>query len=223
MAQPVVVVGGPTGPSGGPTGTTGPSGLTGATGPTGFIGPTGIRGFTGPTGAPGVTAFTGPTGAIGPPGSFGATGQVGSQGPTGPTGNPGAAVTTNYNSGLSRSVTGTSTWTTVGAQRAITPAVTGRVFIWASGMAYNNTVGGATNIGIMFGTGATPAPGSTPSGTLPVQVVFIASTTAGRQGFALVANPSLSVNTTYWFEIVITSPSSNTGGVEGCQLLVMEL
>jgi hypothetical protein len=75
-AQPVVVVGGPTGPSGGPTGAVGPTGSTGptalgVTGPTGHIGPTGI---TGPTGA---GAFTGPTGMTGPVGS-------GNIGPTGP-------------------------------------------------------------------------------------------------------------------------------------------
>jgi len=113
MAQPVVILGGPTGPSGGPTGNTGntgPSGInaTGVTGPTGATGfgatgPTGVKGatgFTGPSGPPGnpgptglsAVGVTGPTGPLGtgPTGFTGVTGNTGpSGGPTGPTGNTG--------------------------------------------------------------------------------------------------------------------------------------
>lgn len=85
-AQPVVVVGGPTGPSGGPTGNTGPTGSMGLTGPTAATGRTGPTGNTGPTGVTGAGAFTGPTGYTGPPGSLGQTG------PTGPV--AGAVATT---------------------------------------------------------------------------------------------------------------------------------
>lgn len=94
-AQPVVVVGGPTGPSGGPTGPTGASatGPTGYTGSAGATGPTGATGFsaTGPTGATGATGYTGPPGNLGPtgsgsPGPTGYTGYTGPTGVTGPTG-----------------------------------------------------------------------------------------------------------------------------------------
>jgi hypothetical protein len=92
MAQPVVVVGGPTGAFGGatgPTGNTGPSGLsaTGSTGPTGTAGPTGA-GATGATGPTGVTGYTGPPGNFGPTGqsAVGTTGPTGTAGPTGKTG-----------------------------------------------------------------------------------------------------------------------------------------
>jgi hypothetical protein len=110
LTRPVVVVGGHTGPAGGPTGATGPQGITpgptgvmGPTGPTGVFGtgPTGERGETGPTGPtgvtgplgfgpdgpPGPTGDTGPTGGLGPTGPKGATGVTGSAtGPTGPAG-----------------------------------------------------------------------------------------------------------------------------------------
>lgn len=49
---------GPTGPS---------AGATGATGPQGNTGPTGPQGTTGPTGPQGTTGFTGPTGPFGSP------------------------------------------------------------------------------------------------------------------------------------------------------------
>ena len=96
-AQPVVVVGGPTGAFGGPPGPTGPTGTVSTTGPTGSTGPTGAFG-TGPTGAPGSTGPTGIQGFTGPPG-VGVQGPTGDQGfmgftgPTGPTGNRGATGT----------------------------------------------------------------------------------------------------------------------------------
>ena len=88
MTKPVVVIGGPTGPSGGPTGATGPEGSAAVTGATGSVGPTGPFGYTGPTGAVGPGAFTGPTGMTGPfgLGPAGPTGQQGEMGETGPTG-----------------------------------------------------------------------------------------------------------------------------------------
>lgn len=83
MARPIVLVNGPTGSSGGPTGATGPTGSTGVTGPTGF------RGATGPSGAnstvTGPTGNTGPTGYTGPQGNT-VTGPTGYSGPTGSSG-----------------------------------------------------------------------------------------------------------------------------------------
>jgi len=95
-AYPVVVIGGHTGPSGGPTGPTGPVGLaiTGTTGPTGRGAFTGPTGYTGPEGPGAFTGPMGPTGFTGPPGSFGATGAPGfatNTGATGPTGSVGLA------------------------------------------------------------------------------------------------------------------------------------
>jgi hypothetical protein len=76
LAQPVVVVGGPTGPAGGATGVPGPTGEIGPTGAGAFTGPTGSLGPSGPTGPVGV-GVTGPAGMTGPPGPGGI-------GPTGP-------------------------------------------------------------------------------------------------------------------------------------------
>jgi hypothetical protein len=97
-ARPVVVVGGFTGPAGGPTGETGPQGIepgpTGATGPVGptglfGTGPTGPASHTGPTGIPGATGPLG-SGPDGPEGPTGETGSTGDTGPTGPMGGLGA-------------------------------------------------------------------------------------------------------------------------------------
>jgi hypothetical protein len=89
-AYPVMVVGGHTGPAGGPTGPTGPAGIATLIGPTGPTGPRGPIG-TGPTGAGAFTGPTGPTGLTGPVGEGmpGATGSTGDTGPTGPLGFPG--------------------------------------------------------------------------------------------------------------------------------------
>lgn len=99
LAQPVIVVGGPTGatgPSPGSTGPTGPSGPTGAVG----TGPTGATGVTGPSGTAGLRGLTGPTGFTGPPGNsvtgpagLGTTGPAGAAGAAGATGPTGLSAT----------------------------------------------------------------------------------------------------------------------------------
>ena len=163
MAQPVVVVGGPTGPSGGPTGGMGPTGTTGYTGPSGMTGPTGIRGFTGPTGAPGVTAFTGPTGPFGPPGSVGAassvTGPTGAVGATGPSATiPAGRFVSTYNSSTTLTGIGTSQ-VCFGLNVSYTPSYSGRLLLIASGMVQNTTANAAQAFGF-YGSGASPASGA---------------------------------------------------------------
>ena len=73
LAQPVVVIGGPTGPASGLTGPTGPLGPTGPV-LASLTGNTGPRGATGNTGPIGPSGLTGPIGMTGPPGSPGQTG-----------------------------------------------------------------------------------------------------------------------------------------------------
>ncbi|KAI0211613.1 hypothetical protein LSAT2_003586 [Lamellibrachia satsuma] len=99
---------GPTGPAGGPPGSTG---ATGPKGPAG--GPPGVTGSTGPVGRqgrPGEAGATGPMGpAGGPPGAIGATGPRG-VGATGPMGLGGATGP--------RGAAGTSIWISIGIQIA---------------------------------------------------------------------------------------------------------
>ncbi|HEX6825740.1 MAG TPA: hypothetical protein VF077_05420 [Nitrospiraceae bacterium] len=147
-AYPVVVIGGHTGPSGGPTG---PSGPTGVMGPTGGLGPTGFTGSTGlgDTGPTGAGAFTGPTGHTGPPGSVGDY-IAGPTGPTGPFANANAAWHGTFNS--TYGPYGTSE-TNIGLAIAYTPQASGTVMILVTGSVRNSAggAGGETAIRLKWG------------------------------------------------------------------------
>lgn len=211
-AQPVVVIGGPTGPSGGPTGPTGLQGPTAATGATGPTGITGSSGPTGNTGATGVGAFTGPTGMTGPPGSGGATGPIGPTGVTGYTGPDGpTGGISNYARGLSTLPTGnvSTTEKAMGFAAAFTPVKTGTVFVTFAGIVLNST---AADDGVQitgrYGTGSAPVNGATTGlGTaFGTPQHFIASTANGQQGFCInYIIPSLALNTAYWFDLSIVA------------------
>jgi hypothetical protein len=222
-AQPVVVVGGPTGPSGGPTGAIGPTGSTGptamgVTGPTGHIGSTGI---TGPTGA---GAFTGPTGMTGPVGS-GSIGPTGYTGPVGPFNT--SALTWNQNQFGNPTGNVSTTEKAMGLNFQITPVGTGVVFVIISGMVLNSTAAGngVTIIG-RHGTGAAPANGATTGlGTaFGAPQHFIASTTAGQQGFSvhdIVFN--LPLGSTTWFDLSIAAITGGGATVKDVQFSAIEI
>jgi hypothetical protein len=147
VAQPVVVVGGHTGPSGGPTGPMGPTGTVGVTGAVGPIGPTGAVAATGPTGAA-ITGPTGPQGMTGPPG-IGSTGAA-ATGPTGVAG-PGGVFQT-IDSG-SPSPTGPFDYffRHQGLTIRLTFSYTGRAFVCFTGMFVNNVAGGGMRIHVRRG------------------------------------------------------------------------
>jgi hypothetical protein len=233
MAQPIVVIGGPTGPGGGPTGPTGPQGAVSLTGATGNTGPTGRTGPTGITGATGAGAFTGPTGFTGPPG-IGAPSTV-----TGPTGPTGVGPTGGGGGGLSNHVTGqldlpagnvstTEKAMGLGAFGAkITPASSGNVFVIFAGVALNSTAAGdGVTITGRYGTGTPPANGDTTG--LGIQwstsQQFVASTPAGQQGFCLHAIVSgLTVGTQAWFDISIVAVGAGGATVKNVQYTLIEL
>src|SRR5262252_2302830 len=214
-AQPVVVVGGPTGPSGGPTGMTGPTGSAVAfTGPTGRTGPTGPLG-TGPTGATGAGAFTGPTGRTGPPGSA-ATGPSGATGPTGPIGV--------HQSGSANFTGPTGGWGAppplmCGLGATITPNASGKCAIIIAGVALNSTTNGGTiNVSGRYGTGTAPVAGAADTGT-PFGITQHLNTavTGGnilQIGFTVMAVVTgLAVGTPYWFDLALSTVSGT-----GCQV-----
>lgn len=226
MAQPVVVVGGPTGPSGGPTGPTGPVGISIVTGPTGPSGPTG-RGLTGPTGVTGAGAFTGPTGMTGPPG-IGLPSTV--PGPTGATGAAGVASGTQVYSNWIVAPVGNvalnETAMGLGPNFSFAPVSSGKVFIMISGMVINSTAAGSgVNITGRFGTGTPPTNGAISAlGTaFSITQHFVASTTAGQQGFTIHSGLALSVGTTYWFDLSIQAVTSGGASVKDVQFCAIEL
>lgn len=196
----------------GPTGYTGPTGLTG---PTGNTGPTGAgsAGSTGPTGPTGPTGVTGPTGSGG-----------GGTGPTGPTG-PGIGGSTG-----ATFAGPTGGFTTVekmcGLAFTFTPSVTGNVLVWLSGMAFNSTAAGdGTSITGRFGTGGAPAAGAAVTGTgIGCQQRFVASTTAGKQGFGIAASVrGLSVGTTYWWDLSVIAVTGGGASVQDISFGILEV
>lgn len=226
-ALPVVVVRGPTGPSGdfgGPTGNTGPTGRTGATGAAAPTGPTGVTGNTGPTG---VTGNTGPTGYTGPPGTIGVgvTGYTGPMGATGPTGFAGAVY-----SGSSATPTGNVSTTEkamgLGGSFTITPTFSGTCILMIAGMVLNSTAAGdGVTITGRYGSGAAPANGDT--GGLGTQFSipqhFVASTTAGQQGFVLLGKVTgLTPGTPYWVDVSIVAVTGGGATVKDVQFLAVE-
>lgn len=235
MAQPVVVVGGPTGPSGGPTGPTGPQGAVSLTGATGNTGPTGRMGPTGAAGPTGAGAFTGPTGFTGPPGS----GAPGPAGLTGPTGAAGAAGATgaggggapNYTFGYVSSPTGNVSTTEkamgLGSSCKLTPNSSGIVFVVITGMVGNSTAAGnGTVVKGRYGTGSAPINGATSGlgSQFGTPQNFVASTTAGIQGFAIQAVlGSFTLGTQVWFDLSVVAAISGGASIYDINFSVFEL
>jgi hypothetical protein len=219
-AQPVVVIGGHTGPSGGPTGPTGPQGGVGpggGTGPPGLTGPTGVQGTIGPTGA---GAFTGPIGLTGPAGSVG---PIGLTGPTGPVGV--------FQSGSNTIVAPTGpmgpTPTMLGLAGSVTPQASGKCFIAIAGVALNTTGGGGpVNISGYYGTGTAPAAGAGVSGTqFSITQHIVTASTAAQTGFMVMGMVSgLALGTTYWFDLAISVTSGAAAAfVKDLQGVAMEV
>jgi hypothetical protein len=222
MSRPVVVVGGPTGPSNGPTGSTGPVGSTGGTGPTGALGLLGGTGPTGSTGPQGVGAFTGPTGMTGPPG-VGMPSTI--PGPTGPDGPAGTLqIATNAVVGPTGNVSTTDVHMGMGTIFSLTPVNSGRAVIILSGMVLNSSaVGSGVNVTGRYGTGTAPANGVAASGTMiGVTQHFVASTTAGQQGFCIHGSANLVVGTSYWFDLTIQAVTSGGATVKDVQFSCLE-
>ncbi len=225
---PVVIGGigptGPTGPTPGPTGATGPTGRTGPTGSVGLTGPTGSQGPTG------VTGNTGPTGFTGPPGNAGATGVGGSTGGAGPTGPTGAAGGGSNSASVSTPTGNVSTTEKamgLGSTFTFTPTTTGNIIVMIAGMALNSTLAGdGTTISGRYGTGSAPANGDTSGLGSPFGLAqrFVASTTAGQQGFTLMGKVSgLTIGVACWFDLSIFAVTAGGASVKDVQFVVFEV
>ena len=242
MAQPVVVVQGPTGPMGGPTGPTGPGGP-GVTGAVGGLGPTGPTGAGGP-GPVGPTGITGPIGLVGPPGSPGpqstVTGPTGPQGvggpgssvpgPTGPTGPVGA-----INSSRTRSYDDlgpfgpyeTASFIGLGGNTLFTTHTPGGYVLATFNGMVRNSLGGAgagTDVAAFYGTGTAPAAGSTAAaGTqLGIPKRYFSKDDTEYSGFTITAFLPLAAATQYWFDLKINSTSGANAYVRDVQFTLVE-
>lgn len=219
MTKPVVVVGGPTGPSGGPMGETGPVGPIGETGPLGLTGPTGALG-TGPTGATGAGAFTGPAGMTGPPGA-GTPGL----GFTGPTGAVGASVTASGAYLTSNGPFGPySVATSIGFGAVYTPTRTGKVLVMFSGMVRNSlgTPSASTLVSARYSLGSPPIPGVAASGTDFGSKNFVSGDANEYAGFTIFNIITLAIGTAFWFDLAISSSIGANAYVRDVQFVLLE-
>ena len=224
-AQPVVVIGGPTGPSGGPTG---PSGSTGPTGPIAATGITGPRGQTGPTGFTGSTgagAFTGPTGMTGPVGggSPGPTGPVGVTGATGPQGSIPSGRTANKT--LATPLTGIGiTVTAFGVALTYTPSISGNLLLFVNGLAQNTTAN-TTNVQLQYGTGSPPAAGATTGIGTQLGITRRACGAGDGDwvgfGFATTLT-GLAIGTVYWCDVAFAGSGGAGAGVRDVSITILE-
>lgn len=225
MAQPVVIVGGPTGPSSGPTGSTGPVGATGSAGVTGSAGPTGITGPTGAAGPTGAGAFTGPIGFTGPPGSVGIIGPTGDIGPTGMTGPQGEldGSRSRLTSSTATLASITTANTAYGLGMYYTPAATGRVMLWATGVAQNSAAA-TTNVVLWNGTGTAPAAGATSfsGSSAGISKRCAGSADSDWIGFSVYGLLTLTIGIQYWFDVVAASSSGSGGSVRDVQIMLIE-
>ena len=217
LAQPVVVVGGPTGPAGGATGVPGPIGETGPTGAGAFTGPTGGVGVTGPTGQLGPTGVPGPIGLTGPAGNVGPTGV---RGPLGAVGS-GDYFSTNMGSGTLGPY-GPSEMA-VGFNLRHTASKSGIMLVMFAGMARNTVAGAVTTIRGRYGNGVAPAPSATTGlGTqFSIEQEYVSGTTADRGGFVVMKILELPL-TDYWFDISVQSSNGANAYVANVQMLVIE-
>jgi hypothetical protein len=215
MAQPVVVIGGPTGPA---SGLTGPTGSTGPAGPASTIGPTGstgLAGQTGPTGAVGV-GVTGPTGMTGPVGG-------GIQGPTGPYGAVGAgSFKSDYVTG-SVGPFGAEVMMGFGANTRYTPTKSGNVLVMFAGQARNATIGATTVVSGRYGTGSYPNAGAGAVGNMISNSQYcVSGTTTDSGGFTIMRLLTLPLNTEHWFDLSVLSSPGATAYLSNVQTLVIE-
>jgi len=99
--------------------------------------------------------------------------------------------------------------------------------VWIAGMAANTTSGGGeTDVCAYYGTGTPPSAGSTtPTGTVAglMQHVVLVSNTS-QSGFTIMDKlTGLAINTTYWFDVMISSPQGGGAYIKDVQGVALEV
>jgi hypothetical protein len=108
----------------------------------------------------------------------------------------------------------------------ITPQVTGRICVIISGVALNSSgAGDGTNVTGKYGTGTAPSNGAAVTGTtFGTTQHFIASTTAGQQGFTCMGIVTgLTLGTAVWLDLALLAVTAGGSTVKDCQVVVFEL
>jgi hypothetical protein len=96
-----------------------------------------------------------------------------------------------------------------GATFTITPTVTGVVVMQILGGLINSVANGQTQIQLNYGTGTAPAANAAPTGTnlVPANVTGNSPSAGGYLPFTIAGMAVLTVGTTYWFDMVLSTPS----------------
>lgn len=109
----------------------------------------------------------------------------------------------------------------MGASCSVTPAYSGRIKVEWSGAFYNSVLSNQTTAQLRYGTGGAPANGAAATGTAGSQVQANAALANGSIPFTLPFAVSLSVGTTYWFDIALIV-SGGTGGLQSVSCNITE-
>jgi len=113
----------------------------------------------------------------------------------------------------------------MGLAGTVTPTFSGRVLILITGMLGNGAIGDGASIQIRYGTGAAPANAAALTGTALGKLKnMVASTAAGKQGFALgYVVTGLTVATPYWIDVGLKAVTGNTASVYDVDIVAVEI
>lgn len=109
----------------------------------------------------------------------------------------------------------------------ITPQVTGNIVVWIGGIVLNSTAAGdGTNITGRYGTGTAPSNAATSGLGTQFGAIqhFIASTTAGQQGFVVMGKiTGLTLNAAVWLDLSLLAVTGGGSTVKDVQIIVFEI
>ena len=125
----------------------------------------------------------------------------------------------------------------LGLAGSITPQVSGRILVICSGVVGNTTaIGDGVSFQLSYGTGAAPSNAGALAGTQVGSLkAFVASTTAGQQGFCAswivtgLSVPSIdptgktTAATTYWLDLAVEAITGGGAVMKNVDLIAIEL
>jgi hypothetical protein len=120
----------------------------------------------------------------------------------------------------------TATATMMGLAGSVTPKSNGNVLAIFNGTVFNPTaIGDGVTIQISYGTGSAPANAATLTGTQVGTVQrYIASTTAGKSPFCLVAYVTgLVAGTAYWLDLAVADSIGGTATITDVNIVAIEI
>jgi len=127
--------------------------------------------------------------------------------------------------------TGTTSTTGVmmglGGANTFTPLLSGRILIFVTGTEYNTAGGQGGVIQIRYGTGAAPANGAAPTGSVGGPIVTGQPDGAGHTETipmaSVVVVSGLTIGTTYWVDVTLASTGSGTTSLSDATITTVEL